>query len=131
MRVLATGSSVDLDVRPTSTLSGERLPVAGGVLSALGGAPPAPAVAVVSAALPVTGVVCADGGVPTGADCAGATAPLLADVCTAPFAVAAAALSAARLSLASSIVHAVASRASAAAAFLAALLTRGLISPSV
>jgi hypothetical protein len=41
--------------------------------------------------------------------------PPLADVCVVPFAVAAATLSAARLSLASSIVHAAASSAIAAA----------------
>jgi hypothetical protein len=64
-------------------------------LPAADGAVPA-AMAALSAAL-VPGIVCGD-----------ATVPWLAEVCTAPFAVAAARLSAARLSLVSSIVQAAA-----------------------
>jgi hypothetical protein len=134
MRVLATGSSVAFDVRPTSTLSGERLLVAG-VVPVVPVAPeegiPAPPVVAESVALPVAaGVGVAESGV-TGAGCGDATVPPLAAVCTSPFAVAAAALSAARLSLASSIVHAATRRASPAAVIRAVFLSRSVISPSV
>jgi hypothetical protein len=143
MRVLATGSSVAFVVRPTSTLSGERLLVAGvapvapvvPVVPVVPVAPvegmPALPVAAESVALPVAaGVGVVESGV-TGAGCGDATAPPLGDICTSPFAVAAAALSAARLSLASSIVHAATRRASAAAVIRAVFLSRSVISPSV
>jgi hypothetical protein len=63
-------------------------------------------------------------------DCGDATVPGLADVCTAPFAVAAAALSAARLSLVSSIVHAAARMASPAATMCFPIPADLLITPS-
>src|SRR4051812_48161065 len=113
MRVLATGSKVFLEVRPTSTLSGARLPLAGDVPNAPDArAPDAPPA--LSTAFPVAGVACAApvagaGCAVPGAGCAvpvpgDAIAPAL-DVWTLLFfAVRAARLSAARLSLASSIV---------------------------
>ena len=65
-----------------------------------------------------------------GTGCGDDTAPL-GDISTAPFAVAAAALSAARLSLVSSILQAPTTRTSAAVAVVHAYLTPCLISPSV
>jgi hypothetical protein len=90
---------------------------------------PAPALAAESVVPPVTGGVRVDVSPPAvaGDICGAATAPPLVDVCPSLFAEAAAALSAARLSLASSIVHAAASRANASAALLDATPTRGCI----
>jgi hypothetical protein len=90
---------------------------------------PAPALAAESVVPPVTGGVRVDVSPPAvaGDICGAATAPPLVDVCPSHFAEAAAALSAARLSLASSIVHAAASRANASAALLDATPTRGCI----
>jgi hypothetical protein len=90
---------------------------------------PAPALAAESVVPPVTGGVRVDVSPPAvaGDICGAATASPLVDVCPSLFAEAAAALSAARLSLASSIVHAAASRANASAALLDATPTRGCI----
>src|SRR5436190_7177000 len=141
MRVLASGRSVALDVRPASTLSGERLLLVGVAFAGAGvpgiaaplrapspvAAPAALAGFALSPPLPVVGAVCAAAGVDGGA----ATAPPLEEVCAAPpFAVAAAALSAARLSLASSIVHAAASSASIAATMVRGFRAPRVISPS-
>ena len=124
MRVLAGGSRVDLVVRPTSTLSGERLPADGVVAGVVLAAPCR------SRCRPWFRQAASS--VPRPERAAPArSAPPLADVCTSPFAVAAAALSAARLSLASSIVQAATISASAAVATVDAYLTPCLISPSV
>jgi hypothetical protein len=90
---------------------------------------PAPALAAESVVPPVTGGVRVDVSPPAvaGDICGAATAPPLVDVCPSLFAEAAAALSAARWSLASSIGHAAASRANASAALLDATPTRGCI----
>src|SRR5215208_1707671 len=122
MRVLATGSSLALLLRPTSTLSGDRLPVPAPVLST-----DAAASMPLSVAAPA-GVVVA-GWLAIAPGCDPAT-PGLDAVCPAPGAVAAAALSAACLSLASSIVHAPSSRPSPAAAILQSRRIDPFISPS-